>query len=404
MKRLLLGLLLATPVFAMAQGTQVNTQNQKIVGMAGAGSALFIDEASMVYSPGALAKMEHNAVQVGATGIMFRSAFQEAGSSNGYNTRFQISPPFAAYATFGPKGAFWKAGLAVYTPFGGAVDWGNDWPGRYELNDLSLRAIYIQPTVSFKLTEQFSIGGGFIYNVGSVDLSRSIPAFHPDGRPSTAQLSGTGTGTGYNLGVHYHLEDQFALSISYRSKVITRLDNGSAQFDVPQTLAPNFPNTAFAAELPLPSSLNLGITFPVGERVNMAIDGSILNYSIYQQLAFEYETELIPNTVSEKNYENAYSGRVGINYQASNRLALRTGVGYIRTPVRAGYVYPETPDNDRFVAALGLTYDITPKWELNASYAFQHTLPRTTTNVSTGLRGRYETYIHAPGVSLSYKW
>lgn len=404
MKRLLLGFLLAAPVLVFAQGSQVNTQNQKIVGMAGAGTALFIDEASMVYSPGALAKMDHNAIQVGGNAVMFRSAFQEAGSMDNYNTRFQISPPFAAYATFGPRGAFWKAGLAVYTPFGGGVDWGNDWPGRYELNSLSLRAIYIQPTVSFKLTDQFSVGGGFVYNIGSVDLSRTLPAFNPDGSPASAQLSGTGTGTGYNVGIHYNLEDQFALSISYRSKVITRLDNGDAVFNVPQTLAPNFPNTQFAAELPLPSSLNIGIAFPIGEKVDMAIDGSLINYSIYQQLAFNYETDLIPNSVSEKNYENAFAGRVGINYQVSDRLALRTGAGYIRTPVRAQYVYPETPDNDRVVLSAGLTYDITPKWELNAAYAFQHVLPRTTTNVATGLRGRYETYIHAPGVSLSYKW
>ncbi|MCL8000948.1 outer membrane protein transport protein, partial [Brucella sp. 21LCYQ03] len=166
----------------------------------------------------------------------------------------------------------------------------------------------------------------------------------------------------------------------------------------------NFPDTQFSSELPLPSSLNLGIAFPLGEKVDMAIDGSILNYSIYKQLAFEYETDLIPNTVSEKNYENAYAGRVGINYQVSDRLALRTGVGYVRTPVRGGFVYPETPDNDRMVVSAGVTYDISPKWELNAAYAFQHILPRTTTNVATGLRGRYETYIHAPGVSLSYKW
>lgn len=404
MKRLLLGLLLASPIFAFSQGSQVNTQSQKIIGMGGAGSALFIDEASMVYSPGALAKMDHNAVQIGASAVMFRSAFQEAGSMMQHDSRFQVTPPFAAYATFGPKNSFWKAGLAVYTPFGGSVDWGHDWPGRYELSHLSLRAIFIQPTLSFKLTDQFSVGGGFIYNIGSVDLGRSLPAFHPDGRPATANLKGNGSGTGYNVGIHYNLEDQFALSVSYRSKVITRLEDGDAMFDVPQTLSANFPNTKFSSELPLPSSLNVGLAFPLSEKVDMAIDGSVLNYSIYKQLAFEYETDLIPNSVSEKQYENAYSAKVGINYQVNDRLALRTGAGFIRTPVRGQYVYPETPDNNRYVASLGFTYEMTDKWQLNAAYAFQHILPRTGTNISTGLRGRYETYIHAPGVSLSYKW
>ncbi len=404
MKRLLLGLLLASPVLVFAQGSVVNTQNQKIVGMAGAGSALFIDEASMVYSPGALAKMGHNAVQVGGNAIMFRSAFQEVGSMDSYRTRSQVSTPFAAYATYAPDGAFWRAGLAVYTPFGGGVDWGNNWPGRYELNELSLRAIFIQPTVSFKITDQFSVGGGFIYNVGTVELGRVLPAFNADGSPSTARLTGTGTGTGYTLGAHYHLENEFAFSVTYRSKVVTSLNDGDAEFRVPQSIAGNFPNTNFSSELPLPSSLSVGIAFPVAEKIKMAVDGSIINYNIYEQLAFEYESDRIPNTVSEKNYQKSYTARVGVNYQAKEKLALRAGVGYIRTPVRENFVSPETPDNNRYVLSAGVTYDITPKWELNAAYAFQHILPRTTTNTAINLQGRYETYIHAPGVSVSYKW
>lgn len=404
MRKLLLGLLLAAPCLLFAQGSQVNTQSQKLVGMAGAGSALFIDESSIAYNPAALVKMQNNAVQIGASAIMFRSAFREAGSADTYNNRFQISPPIGAYATFGPNGSWWKAGIGVYTPFGGGVDWGMDWPGRYSLTNLSLRALYIQPTLSFRLTESFSIGGGFIYNVGFVDLGRALPAFHPDGRPATAELSGVGTGMGYNLGVHYNMEDDFAFSISYRSKVITTLEEGDVTFDVPGTIAGNFPNTTFNSELPLPSVLNIGITFPVSQRVNMAIDGTITNYHIYETLAFEYASDAVPNSVSEKAYENAFSGKVGIDYQVNEGLALRTGLGYVRTPVRSGYVYPETPDNDRWVAAAGFTYEVSPKWELTGSYAFQHIMARTTTNIESGLRGSYETYVHAPGLSLTYKW
>ena len=104
MKQLLLSLLLASPTLLFAQGSQVNTQSQKAVGMAGAGSALFIDETSIVYNPGALVKMENNGVQIGGSAIMYRSAFQEYGSPDVHHTKFQVSPPFGAYATFGPKG------------------------------------------------------------------------------------------------------------------------------------------------------------------------------------------------------------------------------------------------------------------------------------------------------------
>ncbi len=405
-KRLILGLLLASPAALWAQGSQVNTQGQKAVGMAGAGSALFVDETSIFYNPGAVAKMDHNAVSIGASAVMYRAAFREFNSNDVHHTKFKISPPFSAFATFGPQDSWWKAGLGVYTPFGGSVDWGDQWPGRYELNHLQMRAIYIQPTLSFKLTENFGIGGGFVYNVGLVDLSRSIPLTSANGTAGRAELSGVGTGMGFNVGIHYNLEDDFAFSLSYRSQVITKLNDGDAQFTVPPALATSFPNTTFDAELPLPSSFNVGVTFPAGERVDIAADATFIGYSVYKELVFDYKdnTPVLEDTKQVKNYENAFSVKTGINFETSEKLDLRAGVGYVYTPVRGPYVSPETPDNNRIMGSVGFTYDINDRWDLTGAYVFQHLLERTVTSANTGLSGTYKTNIHAPGISLTYKW
>ncbi|MCY4778441.1 outer membrane protein transport protein [Sphingobacterium sp. UT-1RO-CII-1] len=406
MRKLLLGLLLASPSLLWAQGSQVNTQSQKAVGMAGAGSALFVDESSIFYSPGALAKMNGNAVSANVSAIMYRSAFQEAGANEVYDTKFKITPPFSVFATFSPEGARWKAGLGIYTPFGGSVNWGEEWPGKYELNHLQMRAIYIQPTISYKITENLGIGAGFVYNLGLVDLSRSLPVSGPDGKSGRAELSGTGTGTGFNVGAHYHVEDVFALSVSYRSKVNTKLKNGDAEFTVPDALASSFPNTTFNAELPLPASLNIGLSFPVSSKVDIAADATFLNYSVYKKLVFDYKdnTPVLTDTEQEKNYKNGFSGKIGVNYQTTPKLALRAGMGYVASPVRAEYVSPETPDNDRIMGSIGFTYGISDKWELSGAYVLQHLKSRHVTSVATGLSGIYETNIHAPGISLTYKW
>lgn len=412
MKKLFFSLLLASPTLLFAQGSQVNTQGIKALGMSGAGSALFIDETSIFYNPGALAKMDHNSISVGASAVMYRSAFREAGSYQQNNTKFQISPPFSVFATFGPKDTWWKAGLGIYTPYGGGVDWGQEWPGKFELNHLSLRAIYIQPTLSFKLTDNFSVGGGFVYNIGMVDLSRSIPVFDENGNPGRAELSGTGTGTGYNVGIHYNLEDQFALSISYRSKVVTKLKDGDAEFTVPSVLSTSFPKTSFDAELPLPSSLNIGITFPLSEKVDFVADGTFIYYDIYKSLNFNYKhntddvigDDALEDTYQPKNYKNAFSGKIGVNYKTSDKLELRAGGGYVVSPVQSRYVYAETPDNNRVMASLGFTYALSDKFDLNGAYTFQRILQRTVTNSITGLDGTFKTNIHAPGISLTYKW
>ncbi|MFZ4862469.1 OmpP1/FadL family transporter [Sphingobacterium sp. Mn56C] len=406
MKKLLLTLLSAAPLLLWAQGSQVNTQGLKAVGMAGAGSALFVDESSIFYNPGALVKMKHNAISIGGSAIMYRSAFREINGSEQYNTKFQVSPPFSVFATFGPKDTWWKAGIGIYTPFGGAVDWGTNWPGKFELNHLTMRAIYIQPTLSIKLTDNFGIGGGFVYAIGPVDLSRSLPVYFQDGTAGRAELKGTGTATGYNIGVHYNLENEFAISLSYRSKVVPKLTDGKATFTVPEALAGSFPNTTFSAELPLPSSLNLGISFPLSEKIDIAADATFIGYDIYKELAFKYDenTPLLQDTHTPKNYDNAFSGKLGINYKPTDKFHLRAGAGYIVSPVRGEYVSPETPDNNRYMLAGGFTYNISEKWDLTGSYAFQRIMERTVTSAPTGLAGAYKTNIHAPGISLTYKW
>jgi long-chain fatty acid transport protein len=147
----------------------------------------------------------------------------------------------------------------VYTPYGGAVDWGDSWPGKYELNHLKLRAIYIQPTISYKLTDNLSVGAGLVYNIGMVDLARSLPLVFTGRIFCNAKLTGTGTGIGYNVGAHYNFDNNVAISLSYRSKVVTKLKKGDAEFTVPDAVAASFPDTKFSAELPLPASLNLGL-------------------------------------------------------------------------------------------------------------------------------------------------
>src|SRR5690606_18761766 len=90
-----------------------------------------------------------------------------------------------------------------------------------------------------------------------------ISVFFADGSAGQAQLSGVGTGMGFNLGVHYHLDNEVGISLSYRSKVVTKLEGGDAEFTVPSALAASFPNTTFDAELPLPASFNIGLSVPL---------------------------------------------------------------------------------------------------------------------------------------------
>ncbi|MGC4057116.1 MAG: outer membrane protein transport protein [Chitinophagaceae bacterium] len=407
MKRALLIPCMLAPAVLFAQGFQVNLHGQKQIGMGTTGTALVQDAASVLFNPGAVAALTENDIQAGMSPLMFKSAFNPSGSDATYNVNNKVATPFTAYAVWGPKGAKWKAGLGVYTPFGGLVDWGNSWQGRYVLESLDLKAIYVQPTFSYRINRQWSLGAGLVYNTGMVDLKKALPLTMSDGSDAQAQLKGTGHGWGWNAGVLYRPDSQWSFGLSYRSKVTTTINSGDAVFTVPASLSASFPaGNKFSASIPLPSTTSLGAGYRLNDQWLFALDLSYVRWSVYQLLDFDYanNTSVLADTHSPRNYKDAGSARIGAEFKPIPNFALRAGGGYVLTSVKDGYVTPEAPDANRLLLTAGVGYQIGRHFDINASFLYEKIAARTQTNIESNLSGTYKTNVYAPGLSVAYRW
>lgn len=407
MRKLLLLLLACLPVFAFAQGFQVNLEGQKQIGMGHTGTALLQDGASVFFNPGAVAMLPQNYIQAGISPLIFKSDFNPSGTTSQYYTKNKIATPFSVYGVWGPNNDRWKVGLAVYTPFGGLTDWGNEWQGKYVLESLNLKAIYFQPTLSVKLADFVSVGAGFVYNIGSVDLTRALPIADASGADGQARLKGTGHGYGWNAGVFFKTEVGLTIGVDYRSKVNTTIKDGDAIFDVPSSLASSFPQpNTFRASIPLPSTTTLGLGFTPAKKWLLAADVNYVHWSVYKVLAFDYATNTssLQDTYSPRNYRNAFSLRGGAQYAATDKVFVRAGGGYANTSVLDGYVTPEAPDANRYYFTGGVGYQLAKHLDLDFSFEYEKLMPRTQTNIESQLSGTFKTHVYIPGVSLSYHW
>lgn len=408
MRKVLLSLFFAfVPFVIFAQGFQVNLEGQKQIGMGHTGTGLLLDGSSVFFNPGAVANLSENYLQAGVSPLLFKSGFVQAGSNVQYNTADKVAPPFNAYAVWGPKAARWKLGLGVYTPFGGLTDWGNNWPGKYTLTSLNLKTIFIQPTVSIKLADFISVGAGFVYNHGSVNLKRSIPLADANNPQGEAELKGSGSGIGFNAGVFIDTKTGLTIGITHRSKVNTKLNDGDAFFKVPASLQANFPSpNTFKAELPLAATTSVGLGYSFAKKWLVAVDANYVHFDVYKALAFDYasNTNVLQDTYSPRNYKNAVSLRAGVQYKASNQLMLRAGGGYASTPVRDGYVTPEVPDANREFYTAGLSYLVNKHFDVDLSFEYEHLNNRTQTNIESQLSGTFKSNVYIPGVALVYHW
>lgn len=430
MKKLLIlsALMFAFSMLAQASGYQVLLQGNRTTGMGNLGSAMYADASSLFFNPGAMAFMDHNSVLVGFNPIFSSNAYWDSETPNSSYTANSDNPmgtPFHFYAVWGPEESKFKFGIGAFTPYGSGVNWGSSWAGRDLLNEISLRAIQIQPTVSYKLTDKLSIGAGLDVTIGNVQLSRSILI---DGRVSgggysegSVTLDGKATTAfGYNVGVLYKVSDKLDLGFNYRSRVDMEVEDGETEFVVPGALRPFFPaNNTFSASLPLPSVTTFGLTYHLNENFQLGAQFDWVGWSAYESLNIDFATNTpaLDDSNSPRNYEDSWVAHLGGEYGLESGLKLRAGFYYDVTPVKDGYMTAETPDNDRLGFTAGLGYGV-GNFVLDLSFLYVHSAAREQTTqqaIDAGtldpvngsrdvLTGTFKLNALIPGISLAYKF
>lgn len=389
-----------------SQGFQVNLQGQKQQGMGGAGTACMQDASALFFNPGGAAFVEGTSINAGVTPTIAKGIFLDDKTHKTYRTDNPVGTPFAFYGLFSLKDSnSIKLGLAVYTPFGSTVDWEKKWAGRFALTHLQLQAIFVQPTISYQINSKLGVGAGFIYSYGKVNLQKDVPLMDTTGNYGNAELEGKANGFGFNVGVYYKPTSNLSIGLTYRSKVNMSVNNGNANFTVPESVSQNFPDGSFNATLPLPSVATIGFGFKASSKLNFALDINYVGWKAYDTLSFDYETNTasLIDTKSARNYKNTFAFRGGTQYNFTPLIAARLGLAYGISPVPNGYVTPETPDANRINYTAGFGYQLDKHLTLDVSFLFTQ-LNRRDTNLETNLSGTFKTNVFAPGLAITYKF
>ncbi|GAA4002663.1 outer membrane protein transport protein [Hymenobacter fastidiosus] len=409
---LLVGGALLTGPAASAGGYQVTLAGQKNNGMGGVGVGLSLDQAAMFYNPGALAMVRDRGVQLGVNGTLARNSFVAEGSSTQRELRNSVVTPFNLYVGFGPEEGKFRAGIAVYTPFGSKLQYADGWEGRTSLTDIDLKSIYVQPTFSYAITDQLSVGAGLmILAYGAVNLQRDIAL--PDSY-GHIELDGKAKNKlGYNAGVFFKPSEKLSVGVSYRSKIDAQVEDGDVTFtNIPDSFKPRFEATKFSATLPLPATTSIGIGVMPNEKLTIGFDVNFVEWSAYRALTFEFDRQINGQTTStsKRDYEDALTFRLGGQYRLTDGLTVRAGGAYDDSPVRDGFVTPETPDANRVSLTAGASYAF-GKFGVDASVQYVKIDKRTQTQqdllnngTTDRIAGTYKTNIVIPGIGLNYNF
>ncbi len=200
-------------------------------------------------------------------------------------TENKLGTPFYVYGA-GKINEKWAVGLAIYTPYGSSAKWEDDWAGRLLIQNIALQAIFIQPTISYQITDKLGFGAGLVYTTGSVKLQKGLN-YGPD---SYVELDGSASGIGFNLGAFYAASEKLSLGINYRSEMMMDVSGGDAKFNVPFSLGTTIPaENKFSASLPLPANLDFGVSYQATDKLLLAAEVNWVMWGTYETLEFTFE-------------------------------------------------------------------------------------------------------------------
>jgi long-chain fatty acid transport protein len=370
MKRaiLLSTLLISTTTFA--GGYRVSLQGQKALGMGHVGVSMSDSSEVVFFNPAGMTQLSSDlAITGGFTLVDSKVAYQNTTTNSSAETSNPTGIPVNFYLTkkYSDKLSF---GFGVYTPYGNTVEYPTDWVGSHLVNNITLKALYLQPTIAYQITEQYSIGFGPTFVNGEVEFNRNLSSALVDanGNRSNLTISDSGiTATGYNIGFFAKQNDALTWGVSYRSQVDMRARGGIADFEnIPSSQQSVFSDTTFNADLVLPAEFNLGVSYKISDDTTLAFEMNRAYWNEYKTLTVDFANSA-PTSVNARNYKDADTFRFGLQSQYNNDLILRTGVYLDKTPVQDGFFAPETPRNDAIGYTLGASYLFNKQLELDFS-------------------------------------
>ena len=392
-------------ITAFGGGYQVGLHSNRSLGMGLIGTSLTYDASSLFYNPGAASFLNDKwSFSGGLTFLMARTTYQATDVMYQEHIEHKMNYPLYFYAAFKPIKDL-SVGLAVNTPFGLSMAWPSDWKGRFLIQDVSFKAITIQPTVSYKIKDIVGIGAGFVIAYGDVDLNKAIPLQDANGEGSL-NMTGSTIKYGFNAGVQVRPMKGLDLGLSYRSKINMSVDGADATFKVPASVSPNFPNNKVDVTLPLPANLDFGASYEINDRIMVGIDLNYVFWNVYDSLIFDFQTTTpaIQRTAQPKLYQDRLISRVGVQWKISDLITVRAGGYFDPSPVKSDYLDPMLPSSDEIGLTCGLSIYPVKGLSIDAAFEYLMSTEREGSYNPEGFSGTYSSAIYIPGIGLTYNF
>ncbi len=415
-----------------AGGFQIPQQSIKSMAFGGAFTGYCGDASTAFYNPAGMNNLFGQNFTAGVMGLFPYVSLQTPSTSNIDQTSKLYTPiDFYWVGSFCNK---WRVGMSINNQFGSAASYPSSWEGQYIVQSISLKTYMFQPTISYQICNKLSIGGGFVYTLGTFADTKAIPVasstvngtLQQTAQNGEVTVNGTGHAFGYNFGlfskVWQHGSDSGAnqclqLGVSYRSGLPFTVPNGNVSFSqIPTSLATDFPATEnFSTNVNMPAVFTAGVAFKFSCCKNwnfmVTYDFNYTFWSTYDSLHFNFSNPNTPAQGFQYHWKNAAAHRMGAEVTYLKKYTIRIGYYIDQTPTQAGsppsqpgYISPEIVDANSNGFCFGAGVKFCKHYSVDLAYLRSDFTTGQETWSQEGFSAAYHRVINIFGIGVNYQF
>ncbi|AXJ04802.1 aromatic hydrocarbon degradation protein [Pseudomonas fluorescens] len=365
---------------AQAGGILIYEAGQEGNGLANAGAAALATDPSVLMSnPAGLTELK--GTQISANGQLILGHMRFSRDSNNQfdgnegGNALQYLPGASLFVShqIDDRSA---VGFGMYGNFGLALDYDDDWAGRYFNQEAAVIGISFQPTLAHKFTDDLSIGIGprimYAYYRNETAINNNLLGLRdsPDGQ---LEYKDTDVGAGINLGLLYRLSERTQIGLAYTSKIDLEFK------DSPSVRKVDNPIINAALRRLDVDSLELDMSVPQTVLLSVAHDlspewkllGSLgwQDWSQFGEIGVEVDANAADvSRTADRKYKDTWHASVGAQYQMTPRLRWSMGLGYDSSAVDDKDRTVDNPMGDAWRLATGVNYKIDEGLDVHAAY------------------------------------
>lgn len=411
---------------AFGSGFALNELSARSTAQAFAGRASDADNAStLATNPAGMSLLKNAEVSFGASFVDAKSDVSNvsstvgASSVTGTNDGDMIpftTIPFGYYVQ--PINQQLVVGFGIYAPFGLSTEHEDTFQGRYFGTVSDIQVITFQPTVSYKVTNNLSLGLGITYNRFDGKLEKNVRNPLAPNSDIGASVKGDDDAWGYNLGALYEFTPHTRVGITYYSKVKYTLDGHTTISNAQALLGSSSVKYDASLDIETPDRIDIGITHDLTSDLTLHGEIARTNWSTIKEIRVKNDgTPVIlgqqpfAEPVETLDWDDTMMYSLGLSYKIDPKWTLRGGFALDEQPMSDSNRSVRLPAGDRKIYSLGGTWTALSNLDIDFSYMYIKEDSATVNQQTATLTGspirysaKFENAINIYSVQASWKF